>query len=224
MTQKIAIIDYGMGNLHSAAKAVEKVSSADTIVQVTQDKTVIKQADKVIFPGVGAIRDCMAGIEQYDLKDAILDACNTKPVLGICIAMQALCKHSEENGGVDCLNIFPNKIKFFDLESKDLKVPHMGWSQVQQMTKHALWKNIDNNAYFYFVHSYHAPFCAENELINKTENKVKNMEKYTIGTCDYEVPFSAAIAKENVAAVQFHPEKSANNGLKLLQNFCDWNI
>lgn len=207
----VAVIDYGMGNLHSAAKALEKVAP-DAKVIVTPDAKTILSADRVVFPGVGAIRDCMGEILRLGLDDVVREAAQSKPLLGICVGMQSLMTRSEENGGVNCLNLFAGQVKFFgadlhDQRGEKLKVPHMGWNQVQQTRPHPLWNGIADNARFYFVHSYY---------ITLDDNNLMT------GRCEYGVPFTAALGRENVFAVQFHPEKSQSAGLKLLQNFMEW--
>lgn len=207
----VAVIDYGMGNLHSAAKALEKVAPGAKVV-VTADAGTILSADRVVFPGVGAIRDCMGEILRLGLDEVVREAARSKPLLGICVGMQSMMTHSEENGGVDCLNLFPGQVRFFgddlrDASGEKLKVPHMGWNQVQHTRTHPLWKDIPDNARFYFVHSYYITLDDASLLT---------------GRCEYGVPFAAALGKDNVFAVQFHPEKSQNAGLKLLQNFMEW--
>lgn len=210
--QQIAIIDYGMGNLHSASKAIEAVSEHKVVI--TQDPKVLKASDKIVFPGVGAIKACMAGLQAQGLDELIPELIKTKPMLGICIAMQALCRFSEENDGVECLNVFDADVRFFgeglvdENTQESLKVPHMGWNTVHhQAAEHPIWKGIESGSHFYFVHSYYAE-------ANLSE---------TIGETEYGNPFSAVLAKDNVVATQFHPEKSAQEGLRLLKNFCAWN-
>ncbi|MFY9334053.1 MAG: imidazole glycerol phosphate synthase subunit HisH, partial [Porticoccaceae bacterium] len=154
----IAVIDYGMGNLHSVAKALEHVCPGAK-VSITADPAVVEDADRVVFPGVGAIRDCMGEIRRLNVGDVVSQAMKTKPVLAICVGMQALMEHSEENGGVDCLGLLPGRVKFFgnqhvDAAGAKLKVPHMGWNNVHQTIDHPLWQGIDQDSRFYFVHSY----------------------------------------------------------------------
>lgn len=214
MTQQqttVAVIDYGMGNLHSAGKALEKVANGERIV-ITGDPDEIRAADRVVFPGVGAIRDCIKVLKEQKLDDAIRDVIAAgKPLLGICVGMQALMAHSEENGGIDCLGIFDGRVEFFgELKSETgsaLKVPHMGWNQVRQGAPHPMWAGIADNARFYFVHSYCVDQLPEAEVA---------------GACEYGRRFTAAAARNNVFAVQFHPEKSAQAGLTLLENFLRW--
>lgn len=207
----IAIIDYGMGNLHSVAKALEYVSPS-AVVTVTSDANVVEEADRVVFPGVGAIRDCMQEINQLNLGDVLSKAISQKPVLAICVGMQGLMTHSEENGGIDCLDFLPGKVKFFGKRlsastGNQLKVPHMGWNNVHQTLEHPLWQGIEQDSRFYFVHSYYVD-AAENPNLS--------------ATCEYGLRFAAALYQRNLFAVQFHPEKSANAGLQLLRNFCQW--
>lgn len=209
--QTVAVIDYGMGNLHSVASALTKVSP-ETRVIVTADPAVVAAADRVVFPGVGAMRDCMQGIKAAGF-DTLLKAqiATGKPVLGICVGMQALMNYSEENDGVDCLSILPGQVKFFGAKHKDaagnmLKVPHMGWNTITH-TNHPLWANIPQDSRFYFVHSYY---------IQSTDQSL------VAATCDYGVEFHAALTRGNLFAVQFHPEKSHTVGLQLLKNFLAW--
>ena len=207
----IAVVDYGMGNLHSVSKALQKVSEGAKI-SVSGDKKVLSSADRIVFPGVGAIRDCMAEIKRRSLDVLIEEAIRTKPVLAICVGMQALVDHSEENGGVDCLGLLPGKVRLFKPEQTVghlLKVPHMGWNHVHQSCPHHLWKGIQQQCRFYFVHSYFVEI-SDPSLVS--------------GLCHYGNQFVAAISQENLFAVQFHPEKSANSGLRLLKNFVSWDI
>lgn len=212
MTQQtVAVIDYGMGNLHSVKSALEHVAPEQQVV-VTADPAVVAAADRVIFPGVGAIRDCMAEIKRLGFDKLLREQVATgKPVLGICVGMQALMDHSEENSGVDCIGILPGQVKFFgehhkDAEGSALKVPHMGWNQVHH-NSHPLWADIPQNARFYFVHSFYIR-AGEPGLV--------------AATCDYGVEFHAALTRGNLFAVQFHPEKSHTAGLQLLKNFLQW--
>jgi glutamine amidotransferase len=206
----VAVIDYGMGNLHSIAKALQH-AAPDVDVIVTSEANAILAADRVVFPGVGAMRDCMQALGDLNLIDVVKEVANTKPLLGICLGMQAMLLDSQENGHTDCLGMFDGHVlKFAEpLENADgdvLKVPHMGWNQVKQ-TAHPLWKNIPDNSRFYFVHSYYA--------------QVKN-SSHIAGTSDYPNAFTCALMKDNVFAVQFHPEKSQHVGLQLLANFLVW--
>lgn len=206
----VAVIDYGMGNLHSIAKALQHADS-DVSVQISADAHVIQAADRVVFPGVGAIRDCMRALNDSGLAEVIKEVAKTKPLLGICLGMQALLSDSEEGGKTECLNLFPGHVRRFadhllDAEGHRLKIPHMGWNRVTQQP-HPLWEGIGQNSRFYFVHSYFA---------------VPDRPEDSIATSDYPQPFTCALAKDNVFAVQFHPEKSQTVGLQLLQNFLHW--
>lgn len=211
MSGRIAIIDYGMGNLHSAAKAVARAVGNENVF-ISSNPNEIFKADKIVFPGVGAMRDCMSGLQQFELIEAIQEVSKQKPFLAICVGMQALMQESEENDGVKCLSLFEGKVRYFgdNLMSNNerLKIPHMGWSMVQQQFAHPLWKDIPNNSRFYFVHSYYVD-ASDKSVIS--------------GLTEYGVSFAAAIARENLFAVQFHPEKSHQAGLTLLANFANWN-
>lgn len=207
----VAVIDYGMGNLHSVSKALQQVAPAAS-VYVGHDAETILQAERVVYPGVGAIRDCIGEIERLGLDDVILECAKTKPLFAICVGMQGLMRHSSENSGVDCLGFFDYPVEFFSdhfhgLESAaELKVPHMGWNAVSQIA-HPLWEGISDKAHFYFVHSYFVPAASCNEAV---------------GVVTHGVDAVAAIARGNVFATQFHPEKSHKDGLKLLENFMAW--
>ena len=208
----IAIIDYGMGNLRSVAKAFEHVAP-QAQVRITHNRHDILAADRVVFPGQGSIRDCMRELAHAELIDVVQDAARNKPFLGLCLGPQALLDFSEENGGVECLKILPGRVvwfgELFDPASGErLKVPHMGWNQVHQVRDHLLWKGIPQDSRFYFVHSYY---------LQPTD------EALTVGQSQYGFHFTVAIARDNLFAVQFHPEKSAQAGLRLLANFINWN-
>ncbi len=213
MAKSIVVIDYGMGNLRSVSKAIEHVADSGDRVHVTDDPELIRSADRVVFPGQGAARDCMAAISEHHLNSAVLDAAASKPFLGICMGLQVLMEFSEENGGTDLLGLFPGRVRHFpdgvDEQGKRMKIPHMGWNRVHQLHPHPLWEGIDQDSRFYFVHSYYVD-PAENGL--------------TAGTTDYSTTFASVIAKDNLFATQFHPEKSADAGLRLLQNFINWDI
>lgn len=207
----VAVIDYGMGNLHSVAKALEHIAPG-LDVQVTDDPERILRADRVILPGVGAIRDCMAEIRRLEIDRVVAKVIAAgQPLLGICVGMQALVDHSEENGGVDCLGLIPGRVRFFGSDLRDsqdqrLKVPHMGWNQVHQ-SEHPMWQGIAQGSRFYFVHSYYVQ---------------EDDPSLVAGSCQYGVEFTAALCRDNVFAVQFHPEKSHTPGLQLLSNFLNW--
>ncbi len=208
----VAILDYGMGNLHSIAKAVEHVAG-DLRVIVTADAAVIRKADRVIFPGVGAIRHCMEELQRLGLDAVIREVAGQKPLLGVCLGMQALLDFSEENDGTPALGLFAGQVRRFPEGLRDpandvrLKIPHMGWNQVHQAS-HPLWADIPQDSRFYFVHSYHV----------QPENAADSA-----GTTDYGIRFTSALARDGVFAVQFHPEKSQHCGLQLLANFVKWN-
>jgi imidazole glycerol-phosphate synthase subunit HisH len=206
----VAVIDYGMGNLHSIAKALQH-AAPDVDVQIVADADQILQADRVVFPGVGAMRDCMHALNQSGLSNIIQQVAKTKPLLGICLGMQALLTDSEENEDTLGLNIFPGHVVRFpetllDAQGNKLKIPHMGWNEVHFMP-HPLWHNIPQNSRFYFVHSYYAQ---------------ANDSSLVAATSEYPTAFTCALAKNNVFAVQFHPEKSQALGLQLLSNFLNW--
>jgi glutamine amidotransferase len=210
----IAVIDYGMGNLRSVAKALEHVVDRHQRVLVTSEPQKVRAAERVVFPGQGAARDCMRALARDGLIEAVREAAAAKPFLGLCMGMQALVDYSEENGGTECLGLLPGQVRYFgrafadiDGEGKRLKIPHMGWNQVMQTRGHPLWKSIGDNSRFYFVHSYYI-----------------SPEKagLSLGATDYGVTFASAIGRDNVFAMQCHPEKSANAGLTLLANFVRW--
>ena len=206
----IAVIDYGMGNLRSVSQALEHVAGHGAVV-VTHDPAVVAAAERVVFPGQGAMPDCMRELDARGLRAAVLEAARRKPFLGICVGEQMLFEHSEE-GDVPGLGIFPGRVRRFPdagMVGRDggrLKVPHMGWNGVRQRP-HALWSGIADGARFYFVHSY---------FVDPTEPAL------VTGTCEYGVPFTCAVGRDNIFAVQFHPEKSARDGLRLLENFVAW--
>jgi len=209
---RIAVIDYGMGNLRSVSKALEHVAP-DARVEVTSDAAAVAGADRVVFPGQGAMPDCMREMEARGLRPAVLEAAAEKPFLGICIGLQMLFDASEE-GDVRGLSVLQGRVRrfprdaMFDRDGGRLKVPHMGWNEVRQQTPHALWSGIEDRTRFYFVHSYYA--------------EVSDVRRVS-GVCEYGLPFTCAVARDNIFAVQFHPEKSHNAGLRLLSNFVDWN-
>ena len=207
---RIAVIDYGMGNLRSVSKALEHVAP-DARVEVTSEPAVAAAADRVVFPGQGAMPECMREMDARGLRPVVLAAARAKPFLGICIGLQMLFESSEE-GEVQGLAVLTGRVRRFpqqlDRDGRRLKVPHMGWNRVRQAATHALWSGIGDGARFYFVHSYYAE-----------AREVKTVS----GVCDYGLPFTCAVARDNIFAVQFHPEKSQNAGLRLLSNFVIWN-
>src|ERR1044071_393752 len=206
----IGVVDYGMGNLHSLGKSLERVAP-DRRVVVSYDAKELLKCDRLVLPGVGGVRGCMNELRRLELNDVVLQAAKKMPLLGICLGMQVLMDFSHENEGVAALGLFPGEVvRFPDPppgEGERLKVPHMGWNQVHQKRKHPIWAGIPENAWFYFVHSYHAE---------------PKEPKHTVGTSVYGQAFTAAIARENIAAVQFHPEKSQAPGIQLLANFVAW--
>lgn len=207
----VAVIDYGMGNLHSMAKALARVSPAGMRVELAAEPAAVAAAERVVFPGVGAMRDCMAELRGRGLVEALRAAAGTRPLLGVCVGMQALLDSSEENEGVDCLGLLPGSVRRFSPPpahgGQRLKVPHMGWNQVRRRVEHPLWTDIEQDARFYFVHSYYA---------------VPEDPALTLATTDYPGPFASAIGRGSLFAVQFHPEKSQRVGLQLLANFLRW--
>jgi glutamine amidotransferase len=209
----VAVVDYGMGNLRSVVKAIEHVAPRAQ-VRLTSDAAEVARAERVVFPGQGAIAGCMAALESCHLRDAVLAAVQHKPFLGICLGLQALFEFSEEGGGVQGLNVLPGRVpRFPPAQMRDpqsgqaLKVPHMGWNQVRQVRSHPLWAGIPDNSRFYFVHSYFADAAERSDIAGET---------------DYGIRFTSAAARANIFAVQFHPEKSAAVGLRLLENFMAW--
>lgn len=205
----IAILDYGMGNLRSVQKAFEHVAPGQNVI-VTSDAEQVAAADRVVFPGQGAIGGCIRLLDETGLRGALMDAIRNKPFLGICLGLQALFEHSEEGGGVDMLGVLPGNVRHFGgqgVKMNGLKIPHMGWNQVRRVRRHPLWRNIDQNDWFYFVHSYFVDADNEGDIVGVTE---------------YGEEFVSAAGRENVFAVQFHPEKSQHAGLQLLKNFTLW--
>ncbi|HMK14554.1 MAG TPA: imidazole glycerol phosphate synthase subunit HisH [Burkholderiales bacterium] len=208
----IAVVDYGMGNLRSVAKALEHVAP-NTKISVTDSAQQIREAKRVVFPGQGAMPDCMREMDARGLRKPVLEAAATKPFLGICIGLQMLFEWSEE-GGVEGLGVLHGKVLRFPKDAMvngkgaKLKVPHMGWNQVEQKGTHALWAGISPGSRFYFVHSYFVEARDEQQVA---------------GVSRYPFAFTCAVACDNIFAVQFHPEKSQTAGLRLLANFVNWN-
>ena len=230
----IAIVDYGMGNFHSVARAL-KAAAPDADIRICNTAADIDAADRVVFPGQGAMRDCMRTLDESGLREAVVRAARTKPLLGVCVGEQMLFSRSEE-GQTACLDVFPGVVQRFSgtqfaerldparCESNEvtllpasqvegggpderLKIPHMGWNRVHQTRAHPLWVGIPEGTHFYFVHSYYV---------------VPEDPSLVVGETDYGGVFTCAVARENVFAVQFHPEKSAGHGLRLYRNFVDW--
>jgi glutamine amidotransferase len=200
---KIAVVDYGMGNIRSVSKALEHVAPRAEVL-VTSDPRAIAAADRVVVPGQGAMPDCMRQLAASGAREAVVAAAGAKPFLGICIGLQMLFEHGEE-GDTPGLGLLPGRVPKFAVSG--LKIPHMGWNEVLQARAHALWDGIGDRSRFYFVHSYY-PQPADGAL--------------TAATCAYGVSFTCAVARDNIFAVQFHPEKSQNSGLRLLSNFVQW--
>ena len=210
----IAVVDYGMGNLRSVSKALEHVAPNKSVV-VTSNPKELESAERIVFPGQGAMPDCIRELDARGLRDSVMHAAVNKPFLGICIGLQMLFEHSEE-GDAAGLGLFKGNVKRFatadmhDANGQKLKVPHMGWNQVYQSKNsqaHALWKDIEDGARFYYVHSYYVQ--PDDALI-------------VAGYSEYPNRFTSAIAQNNLFAVQFHPEKSATAGLQMLSNFVNW--
>lgn len=210
--QRIAVIDYGMGNLRSVSKAIEHVAPNDEVV-VTHDAAIIESADRIVCPGQGAAADCMAALQSCGMLSVIASTITTRPFLGICMGYQVLFTQSDENGGVPCLDVLPGQVKRFadplqDADGGRLKVPHMGWSEVVQTNPHSMWAGISDRSRFYFAHSY---YCVPDD------------ETLVTGRCHYGHDIAVSVARSNIFACQFHPEKSAADGLQLLKNFTHWN-
>jgi imidazole glycerol-phosphate synthase subunit HisH len=228
VAETIGIIDYGMGNLHSLGKALERVASSQRIV-ISYDADELRACDKLVLPGVGGVKACMDELRRLEINDMVREQAAKVPLLGICLGMQVLHEWSDENGGVPALGVIPGKVVRFPdpaaaapgasagaLVSSSvtpagtterLKVPHMGWNRVKQTAKHPMWEKVPDESWFYFVHSYHS---------------APRYKKHVLGTADYGHPFAAAVAKDNVVAFQFHPEKSQAAGMTLLANFVAW--
>ena len=206
----IVVVDYGMGNLRSVAKALEHVAPDDR-VEVSGEAARLRAADRIVLPGQGAMPDCIRHLQESGLREAVIEAARTKPLFGVCIGEQMLFDASEE-GDTPGLGLLPGQVVRFpaDMTGADgarLKVPHMGWNRVDQDRGHPMWDGVPDGAFFYFVHSYYAR-PADAEL--------------TVGSAEYGLRFTCAVARDNIFATQFHPEKSAANGLRLYRNFVDW--
>lgn len=205
----IAVVDYGMGNLRSVAKALEHVSEDRVIV--TSEPQDIADADRVVFPGQGAARDCMIHLRERELIVPVMQAAKQKPFLGICMGLQVLMQRSAENDGTECIGMFAGDVDFFgdhiSEDRHDLKIPHMGWNNVTQNMDHPMWQGIEQASRFYFVHSY---------FVRPEDASI------IAGRAEYGIDFVTSIASDKVFAVQFHPEKSAADGLQLLKNFVSW--
>jgi imidazole glycerol-phosphate synthase subunit HisH len=217
-TQTVAVVDYGMGNLFSVSQAVMHVAAdAGVKVIVTRHADEVRAADRVVLPGQGAMQDCMRELRESGLQAAVLEAARTKPLLGVCVGMQMLLDHSEEQN-TPGLGLIPGTVRRFQLagqlqsDGSRYKVPQMGWNRVDQQTQtgqpaHALWAGVANHSWFYFVHSFYA--CPSDP-------------HHSAGETDYGARFTCAVARDNIFATQFHPEKSAAQGLMLYKNFLRW--
>lgn len=217
MTNSVAVVDYGMGNLWSVSQAVRHAADAAGVeVFVTADPEVVRRATRVVLPGQGAMPDCMDELRRAGdggLQQAVLEAAASKPLFGVCVGMQMMLAHSEE-GPTDGLGLIPGAVQRFQLEGRRqadgsrYKVPQMGWNQVWQSQPHALWAGVPDGSHFYFVHSFYA----------RPQQAI-----HSVGEADYGDRFTAAVARDNIFATQFHPEKSADRGLQLYRNFLHWN-
>jgi glutamine amidotransferase len=213
--EKIGVIDYGMGNLHSLGKALERVAGNQRIV-ISYDPEELIACDRLVLPGVGGVKAAMDELRRLELNELVIEAARKRPLLGICLGMQVLLDRSEENGGVPALGLIPGDVIRFQDPPPDaverLKVPHMGWNRVHQTRPHGvphpIWAGIPDDSWFYFVHSYHA---------------VPAQAEHVLGETEYTKTFAAAVARDNIVGFQFHPEKSQSVGLKLLGNFAHWN-
>ena len=207
----IVVVDYGMGNLRSVAKALEHVAPKATVL-ISGDAQQVRNADRLVLPGQGAMPDCMRHLDASGLREVVLEAARSKPLFGVCVGEQMLFEHSEE-GDCEGLGVLPGRVIRFAAEQmrtpdgSRLKVPHMGWNSVHQDRAHPMWAGVPDGAYFYFVHSFHA---------------VPADPALTVGSTDYGLRFTCAVARDNIFATQFHPEKSAATGLRVYQNFVDW--
>ena len=214
MTRTVAVVDYGMGNLRSVSQAVAHAASKadDVKVIVTGNPEEVLLAERIVLPGQGAMRDCMRELAESGLQDAVLEALRTKPVMGVCVGMQMLLDHSEEQD-TPGLGVIPGRVRRFRLEGMTqpdgsrYKVPQMGWNRVMQVRTHPVWAGVPDGAWFYFVHSYYAE---------------PSDECHSAGATEYGARFTSAVARDNIFATQFHPEKSAADGLALYRNFLAW--
>ena len=212
----VAVIDYGMGNLRSVAQAVIAAAQGSGVqVHITSDPQQVHDADRVVLPGQGAMRDCMRELNDSGLLPAVLEAARQKPLFGVCVGMQMLLEHSAEGGpgGTPCLGLMPGQVVRFELDGQvqpdgsRFKVPQMGWNKVRQTRPHPIWHGVPDHSYFYFVHSFYArPIDG----------------RHTVGETDYGQSFTSAISSDNIFATQFHPEKCADMGLMLYRNFLSW--
>ena len=209
---KIVVLDYGSSNLRSVVKALETVATKNQDIAITDNPKTVLNADKIVFPGQGAIGHCMKNLQEKKLDDVIKQCIKNKPFLGICLGLQSLMEHSDEDGGTKGLGIMSGNVIRFPNNAKDeknnvYKIPAMGWNQVYQTKKHPLWNGIDEGSRFYFVHSYYVKMNDDSDIA---------------GSTDYICRYTSAASRNNVFATQFHPEKSQQAGLTLLKNFLDW--
>ena len=209
---KIVVLDYGSSNLRSVAKALETVATKNQDIAITDNPKTVLNADKVVFPGQGAIGHCMKNLQEKKLDDVIKQCIKNKPFLGICLGLQSLMEHSDEDGGTKGLGVMSGNVIRFPNNAKDeknnvYKIPAMGWNQVYQTKKHPLWNGIDEGSRFYFVHSYYVKMNDDSDIA---------------GSTDYICRYTSAASRNNIFATQFHPEKSQQAGLTLLKNFLDW--
>ncbi|MEO8280229.1 MAG: imidazole glycerol phosphate synthase subunit HisH [Ideonella sp.] len=214
MTRTVAVVDYGMGNLRSVSQAVRHVAHGSGFdVIVTSQPEEVRAAERVVLPGQGAMPDCMRELAQSGLRDAVLEAAASKPLMGVCVGMQMLLSRSEE-GPTDGLGLIDGAVLRFRLEGQlqpdgsRYKVPQMGWNQVLQVRPHPIWAGVPDAAWFYFVHSFYAR---------------PSDPHHSAGETEYGQRFTCALARDNIFATQFHPEKSADHGLALYRNFLHWN-
>lgn len=214
MARTVAVVDYGMGNLRSVSQAVLHVAQGSGLQAViTARPDEVRAAERVVLPGQGAMPDCMRELRESGLLESVLEAAATKPLFGVCVGMQMVLDRSEE-GPTECLGLIPGDVVRFRLEGQHqpdgsrYKVPQMGWNEVWQARPHAMWAGVPDGSHFYFVHSFHAR---------------PSDPRHSVGESEYGVRFTAAVARDNIFATQFHPEKSADQGLSLYHNFLHWN-
>jgi glutamine amidotransferase len=206
----IGIVDYGMGNLHSLSRALSR-AAGEARVEVSYDPEKLRKADRLVLPGVGGVRQCMNELRRLELNEFVSEIVGEVPLLGVCLGMQVLLDYSEENDGIDALGVFPGEVRRFAPLTRGeerRKIPHMGWNQVNFRREHPLWRGIDQDAWFYFVHSYYARPLNEDHVLGTTEY--------------FGERFCSALLRDGVFATQFHPEKSQAAGMQLLVNFANW--
>ena len=208
--EAIGVIDYGMGNLHSLVKSLERVASSRRVT-VSYDPETLLKCDLLVLPGVGGVKACMKELRRLELDELVQEAAKTVPLLGVCLGMQVMLDRSDENEGVPALGLIPGSVERFPDpvagDGERLKVPHMGWNRIRRERDHPIWQGVPEDAWFYFVHSYRA---------------IPEQPEHLLATTDYISRFAAAVAHDNIVAFQFHPEKSHTAGLQLLSNFVQW--